>query len=478
MEQKKEKGLQIRSCLTGAIWLALVFSTVISALLFAFLNHFFNLPGSIPVLGWLLIFNTLIAGLITSFINAKLLEPITRLSKAMKEVSQGDFEQHLETNSRIAEVGESYQSFNVMTKELRATEVLQMDFVSDVSHEFKTPINAIEGYTMLLQGEELSPDQEEYVEKILFNTQRLSGLVGNILLLSKLENQNIPMKKTEYRLDEQIRQAVLSLETKWTEKEIGFQVELEEVKYTGNEGLFMHIWINLLDNAIKFSPSKGTITMFLKQEQDSVKFILEDEGPGIEDDVKSRIFDKFYQVDGSHKAEGNGLGLALVKRIVDSAGGTIKAENREYGGWQICQILCVPIVLCIAELCNMPRAMWAGIAAMSVILPSMEDMHYRVRKRIVGNIAGVICFTVLYFLLPSSIYAYIGILGGIGVGFSAQYGWQAVFNTFGALAIAAETYGLQGAVSLRVSQNVFGVVFALAFCVIFYWFMPKKRKVR
>ena len=166
-----------------------------------------------------------------------------------------------------------------MTKELRATEVLQMDFVSDVSHEFKTPINAIEGYTMLLQGEELSPDQEEYVEKILFNTQRLSGLVGNILLLSKLENQNIPMKKTECRLDEQIRQAFLSLETKWTEKEIGFQVELEEVKYTGNEGLFMHIWINLLDNAIKFSPSKGTITMFLKQEQDSVKFILEDEGP-------------------------------------------------------------------------------------------------------------------------------------------------------------------------------------------------------
>ena len=134
------------------------------------------------------------------------------------------------------------------------------------------------------------------------------------------------------RLDEQIRQAVLSLETKWTEKEIGFQVELDEVKYTANEGLFMHIWINLLDNAIKFSPSKGTITMFLKQEQDSVKFILEDEGPGIEDDVKSRIFDKFYQVDGSHKAEGNGLGLALVKRIVDSAGGTIKAENREYGG--------------------------------------------------------------------------------------------------------------------------------------------------
>ena len=138
--------------------------------------------------------------------------------------------------------------------------------------------------------------------------------------------------------------------------------------------------------------------------------------------------------------------------------------------WQLCQIICVPIVLC------MPRAMWAGIAAMSAILPFVEDMQYRVRKRIVGNIVGVICFTVLYFLLPSSIYAYIGILGGIGVGFSAQYGWQAVFNTFGALAIAAESYGLKGAVSLRVIQNVFGVVFALAFCAVFYWFMSKQKE--
>ena len=132
----------------------------------------------------------------------------------------------------------------------------------------------------------------------------------------------------------------------------------------------------------------------------------------------------------------------------------------------------------IAQLCNMPRAMWAGIAAMSAILPFMEDMQYRVKKRIVGNIAGVICFTALYFLLPPSIYAYIGIIGGIGVGLSAQYGWQAVFNTFGALAIAAESYGLKGAVSLRVIQNVFGVVFALVFCAVFYRIMSVKVSVK
>ena len=122
----------------------------------------------------------------------------------------------------------------------------------------------------------------------------------------------------------------------------------------------------------------------------------------------------------------------------------------------------------LAELAGLPRAMWAGIAAMSVILPAAEDMHYRVRRRVLGNIAGVLCFVILYFLLPPSIYAFIGVIGGIGVGLSAKYGWQAVFNTFGALAIATSAYGLKSAVGLRVAQNVFGVVFALLFCLILH----------
>ena len=134
---------------------------------------------------------------------------------------------------------------------------------------------------------------------------------------------------------------------------------------------------------------------------------------------------------------------------------------------QLCQIFCVPLVVLLAELAGLPRAMWAGIAAMSVILPAAEDMHYRVRRRVLGNIAGVLCFVILYFLLPPSIYAFIGVIGGIGVGLSAKYGWQAVFNTFGALAIAAEAYGLKAALGLRLLQNVFGVLFALVFCLLF-----------
>ena len=146
--------------------------------------------------------------------------------------------------------------------------------------------------------------------------------------------------------------------------------------------------------------------------------------------------------------------------------------------WQLCQILCVPLVIFLAELFGMPRAMWAGIAAMSAILPAMEDMQSRVRGRIIGNIAGVLCFFVLYTYLPSAIYAYIGVLGGIGVGFSAKYGWQAVFNTFGALAIASQLYGVPAAMGLRVFQNVFGVLFALGFCLLFNWMMQRTERTK
>lgn len=331
----EEKGLKIRYYVIAVIWTALVVSTVLSGLLFAVLSHFFTLPKSISTIVWLLLFNTLISGVITTFLNGKILEPITKMSQAMTKVSEGDFTQQLDTSSRIAEVRESCKSFNIMTKELRATELLQTDFVSNVSHEFKTPINAIEGYTTLLQGEELSEEQEECIGKILFNTRRLSGLVGNILLLSRLDNQNIPMKKEEYRLDEQVRQAILSLETRWLEKQIEFQVDMENISYTGNEGLLMQIWNNLLDNAIKFSPVKGTIAVCLTKEEKQVIFVISDEGPGIPDEVKNRMFDKFYQADGSHKSEGNGLGLALVKRILDLNQGTIMAENRDYGGCEV-----------------------------------------------------------------------------------------------------------------------------------------------
>ena len=181
---------------------------------------------------------------------------------------------------------------------------------------------------MLLESEEITPEeQQEYVEKILFNTKRLSELVGNVLLLSKIDNQAIPKNEKKFRLDEQIRQSIMQLETKWTEKDIELDVELERTEFIGNATLLIHGWDNLINNAIKFNNHGGTVKLRLSSNADRVTFTIEDNGPGVSEDAIKHIFDKFYQADSSHRQEGNGLGLALVKRIVDLYEGDIKAEN-------------------------------------------------------------------------------------------------------------------------------------------------------
>ena len=292
------------------------------------------LPESvkIPLVIELVVFSLLIGILVTIFMSKLFFDPIKKLGEAMEKVADGDFTVQVETKSSSKEIQEIYSGFNLMTHELNATEVLQTDFVSNVSHEFKTPINAIEGYTTLLQGGELDEDQQQYVEKILFNTKRLSNLVGNILLLSKIENQTIPTNQTSYRLDEQIRQSIVALEPAWSEKDIEFDVDMEIVEYTGNEGLMRHVWDNLIGNAVKFNPVCGIVRIRLVRQDEKIVFTVEDSGPGISDDAKKHIFDKFYQGDSSHKEKGNGLGLALVKRIITIAGGEIFADNIAGGG--------------------------------------------------------------------------------------------------------------------------------------------------
>ena len=220
-----------------------------------------------------------------------------------------------------------------MVSELNATETLQTDFISNVSHEFKTPISAIEGYASLLQEHQQSPEEQvEYIDKILFNTRRLSALAGNILLLSKLDSQSIHPQRSRFRLDEQVRQCILALERKWTEKDVDFDVDLDSVDFTGYEGLLQHVWTNLIDNAVKFGPRGGLIRMRLIEEDGSALFTIANEGKSIPGEDKSRIFNKFYQGDSSHESEGNGLGLALVRKIVAIHGGEVWVEDPVNGG--------------------------------------------------------------------------------------------------------------------------------------------------
>lgn len=280
---------------------------------------------TIPVTAWVMIFIVLVSFAYLMFFQKKLFEPLTVLSRAMRRVATGDFRITLDTTSKVTEIRDIYRSFNRMAKELGATEILQTDFVSNVSHEIKTPIGAIEGYATLLQdGSVTQEEHDRYVEKILYNTHRLSELVGHILLLSKVESKAIQPKVTTYRLDEQVRSAVLSLEPKWTEKGTEFDVDLCEVTYTGNEALLYHVFFNLIGNAVKFTDPGGLVRLRLTETGDTVIFTVEDNGPGLRSGTEKHIFDKFYQADGSHKQEGNGLGLSLVRRILDISDGTVE----------------------------------------------------------------------------------------------------------------------------------------------------------
>ena len=300
-----------------------------------FLYKKYEIPNFYVVIGL-----SFIVGLIMAvFIGKVLLSPIKNLKNNMNKVAEGDFSVKVTEDSIFDEVDDMYHYFNMMMDELRATEIIQSDFISNVSHEFKTPINAIEGYITLLSDDNISVEEKErYVEKIMKNTERMSQLISNVLLLSKLENQTIDTKIKSFSLDEQIRQVIILLEPKWVEKNVEFDIELDEIDYLGNEGIMFHVWNNLIGNAIKFGPKNGKITIQLKKD-DKVKFIIEDEGPGIDEESIKFIFNKFYQTDTSHKSDGNGLGLSLVKKIVDLCDGSIIVENKENSGCRFTVIL-------------------------------------------------------------------------------------------------------------------------------------------
>lgn len=295
-------------------------------------RHWFGVAPELPIFVWALVFSGTIGVAVTNHMTKMLIDPIAKLRSAMREVADGDFKVEAKCESRIQDVQDIYDSFNSMVRELSTTETLQTDFISDVSHEFKTPINAIEGYASLLEGEPSPEEQRAYVEKILFNTRRLSALTGNILLLSKLSNQSILPQKTQFRLDEQIRQAIVALEQMWSEKELGFEVELAETPFFGYESLLLHVWTNLIGNAVKFSPKGGEIRIKMMRTEGAVVFTIEDDGPGIVPGDEEHIFTKFYQSESSHGMEGNGLGLALVRQIVEMSSGSVDVQNLEAGG--------------------------------------------------------------------------------------------------------------------------------------------------
>jgi len=261
--------------------------------------------------------------LISSFAGKRFLKPIRELCNATEEVAKGNFDVQVDV-PRNMEMGKLCSNFNSMTHDLSRIEMLQKEFTSNVSHEFKTPLASIKGFATLLQKGELTEEERrEYADIIVAESERLSKLSTSILRLTKLENTEILTDKTEFQLDEQIRQCIVLLAPQWSGKDIEINIEMDDAVINGNTELLQEVWVNLLTNAIKFTPKGGKIDVRLIDQLDTVQVDVEDNGCGMSEEVRERVFEKFYQGDSSHSGEGNGLGLALVKRIIQLCGGRI-----------------------------------------------------------------------------------------------------------------------------------------------------------
>ncbi len=279
----------------------------------------------------LLISSVLVGTLVSYFTSRLPLRPLRSVIRATNRLADGDFSVRLNMNW-TPEAAELSESFNRMAEELGNTELLRSDFVNSFSHEFKTPIVSIKGFAEMLRAGDLTDaEREEYLDIIIRESSRLATLSTNVLALSKVENQSIVADKTRFNAGEQIRRTLILLQPKWEEKDLEPAIEGEDIFLWGSEEMLDQVWLNLLDNAIKFAPCGAAVKVTMAQENGVALFRFFNEGSPIAPDKLERIFDKFYQVDPSRAAAGNGLGLTLVRRIVELHGGSVSAASDEAG---------------------------------------------------------------------------------------------------------------------------------------------------
>ncbi len=259
--------------------------------------------------------------------------PMKEVSSAMRKIADGNYNVELDTGETGKEFMQLEADFNAMVAQLKNNEYLHKDFSSNISHEFKTPLAIIKGYADLLQSDNLSDeDRILYSEQIALESKRLTSLTANMLKLSSLDYNETHMKLSRFSLDEQIRQVILGMETKWSEKNIRMDLELKKIEFTGEEELLIQVWMNLLDNAIKFTPEGGKITVVAMKTKEEITVTIEDDGIGMSEETMSHIFEQFYRGDTENRYEGSGLGLSLVQRIVNLHKGSVLVESVQGSG--------------------------------------------------------------------------------------------------------------------------------------------------
>lgn len=332
-----------RRRLTLLVFLVLfVFGVLLVSLVisggFLYLMNYFGLMQPLSgnrlpaVLAFLLIVSLLIAILLTVIVGNWSMKPIKKFLGATKEISAGNFQARIETRGP-EEYNVLAKSFNDMARELGSIETMRDDFIGTISHEFKTPVVSIRGFAKLLKKDNLTRDQQqEYLDIIISESERLTQLSGNVLLHSRLNSTDRLTDLSEFALDEQLRRAVLQMYEAAEEKQIDIRLNLEPCTIVSSEELLQQVWLNLLDNAVKFTPQGGSVDVQLSGGQDGVCVQISDTGMGMNAEVKNHVFDKFYQGDPSRAEKGNGLGLSLVKRIAELCGGAVSVVSGEGKG--------------------------------------------------------------------------------------------------------------------------------------------------
>ncbi|MBQ7598384.1 MAG: HAMP domain-containing histidine kinase [Clostridia bacterium] len=285
-----------------------------------------------PLLIALFVLFCLIVGAGISFLLSRILTgPINKTINTINRLAEGDYKARLAIGKPLSShptIIEITDSFNQMAARLDKTEILRTDFVNNFSHEFKTPIVSIMGFAKLLKRGNLTPEeQREYIDVIEEESGRLSNMAAGILQLSKIETQNVLGPKRRYNLSEQLRNCVLLLEKKWTEKGLEPELVFDEYEIEADEDLLKQVWLNLIDNAVKFSEPDCAFRILIENKSNAIQVHVANTGPDIPTQSLPYIFDKFYQADESHSGRGNGIGLAVVKRIVRLHGGEVGVQS-------------------------------------------------------------------------------------------------------------------------------------------------------
>lgn len=320
----------------------LVIFWLFTTIQFYILKEYFNytsiaLIHKILILGFWFLSAALFTYITLHQINTRYEKPMQAFAEATNQVANGDFSVYVEplhTADQLDYLDNMFLDFNKMVEELGSIETLKTDFISNVSHEIKTPIAVIQNYAEYLQKDDISEEQrKEYAKAMEDASKRLSSLITNILKLNKLENQKIKPEFESYDICRQLSECAISFEELWEKKNIEFEADMEDCAVIcADKSLMELVWNNLLSNAIKFTEDGGKVSLNQRSNGEHILVCVSDTGCGMSDESMKHIFDKFYQGDTSHSREGNGLGLALALRVLQLHGSTIQVNSTPGNG--------------------------------------------------------------------------------------------------------------------------------------------------